>query len=800
MKVLKFGGSSVGTPKKIENCIDIISKDKEIRAVVFSAFGGVTDALINVGKLASNGIESYKEDLKKIEERHLDTIKDLIPVEKRTKIIVHIDNEFKELEDILKGIYYVKELSEKSLDLIMSFGERLSTYIISQALNLKLECEFLDTRKIIITDNNHNNARVNYEITNKNITEYFNSHKKLQVITGFIASTKEGLTTTIGRGGSDLTASIIGAGIDASTIEIWTDVDGIMTANPHKVPDAFPINEITYEEAMELSHFGAKVIYPPTMQPAMQKEIPIIIKNTNNPEFKGTTISLKSEIKKFFLTGITSISDIALLRVQGSGMVGVAGVSKRLFGTLAKKRISVIMITQASSEHTICFAIKPEQAEIAKECLEEEFKLEMDALQIDRVVVEKDMSIIAIVGEGMCRLPGIGARLFGTLGEYNINVVATAQGSSEINISVAIDKKDEIKALNALHNRFFSKTKSIDVFLVGVGNVGGTLLKQIAQSELYNNGINIRGIANSKKMILGDVPIENWKEELTKSGKQTDIKKIIDFMENNYKKNIFVDCTASEDVAKFYKEILVKKYSIVTPNKIGNTKSIREYEDIRAMTNHKYKFLYETNVGAGLPVINTLRHLVETGDNIIKIEGVLSGTISYIFNNMNGKKFSEIVKDAYEKGYTEPDPREDLNGKDVARKILILAREAGAKIELDDINIKNLIPNECRDVKDVDKFFTKLESADDTYRKLVDEAEKDKKIVRYIATFENNKAKVDIEQVGEEHPFYFMSGTDNIVSFTTERYKDRPLVIKGPGAGAEVTAAGIFSDLIRLIE
>ena len=799
MKILKFGGSSVSNPENINRCIDIILKTKGARAVVFSAFGGVTDQLIQMASFAADGNGKYKELLNESEKRHLDIAREIIPTEHQSKVIIEVELRIKELEEILLGIYFIKESSPKTTDLIMSFGERLSNFIICEAIKLKTEAEYLDARKLVKTDKNYGNARVDFGLTSKNIADYFKNHKKMQVITGFIASTLDNITTTIGRGGSDLTASIFASAINASEIEIWTDVDGFLTADPTKVPDAFSIRNVTYEEAMELSHFGAKVIYPPTLQPALNNDIPILIKNSFNPDFEGTVISKKPAKKEGILTGITSISDIALLRLQGSGMIGVAGIASRLFGTLAKNHISVILITQASSEHTICFAIKPELAELAKECIEDEFKIEMQSLQIDEVIIEKDMSIIAIVGEGMRRTPGIGAKIWTTLGNRRINVVATAQGSSELNISLVVAKFDEVKALNALHKKFFFDTKEIDMFIVGPGLIGGELIEQIRKSKYLNNGINIKGIANSRKMVLGDLPIDDWRNALDQSDIKTNMNEFIKYMKQNYGNNVFVDCTASKEIIEHYEEIFKNGFSVVTPNKIANSGPYEFYKKLKNLSKNGQKFLYETNAGAGLPVIVLVRDIVETGDEIIKIEGVLSGTLSYIFNSFKDKKFSEVVSEAKEKGYTEPDPRNDLNGMDVARKILILAREAGIKMELDDVEVENLVPENCRDAGSVEEFFRLLETADSYFEEKRKNAENNGRVLRYIATFENGKAKVSLQEAGPDSPFYHLDGADNMVSFTTTRYKDRPLVVRGPGAGAKVTAAGVFADILKVI-
>ncbi|MBX9850926.1 MAG: bifunctional aspartate kinase/homoserine dehydrogenase I, partial [Cytophagaceae bacterium] len=612
-----------------------------------------------------------------------------------------------------------------------------------------------------------------------------------------------------GRGGSDYSASIFGAALDADEIEIWTDVDGVMTADPKKVKRAFTLSGISYQEAMEMSHFGAKVIYPPTLQPAFAKKIPIWIKNTFNPEHEGTLISEKTQANDFLIKGISSIENIALINLQGSGMVGVAGVSGRLFNTLAKNNINVILITQASSEHSICFVVDPKDAYKAKDAIEEEFSVEINSGKIDKVIIHSNLSIIAIIGENMKNTRGISGKLFSSLGKNGINVIAIAQGSSELNLSVVINTADLSKALNSLHEAFFlSDVKTLNLFVVGLGLIGGTLLKQIHKTSSYllkekNLKINLIGISNSKKMLIDPnaISLANWKDKLEQAGEKSKLSDFVTQMNNlNLQNTVFVDCTSSKDVIMHYEEILKSTISIVTPNKLANSGKYSDYQKLQsAATKHGVKFLYETNVGAGLPVINTLKDLKYSGDKILRIEGILSGTLSYIFNTFKGdKKFSDVVKEAKEKGYTEPDPRDDLNGMDVARKILILAREAEAELEFNDVDVENILPESCRKAKTVDAFFAELEKNNHVFAKRRDEADKKGKVLRFIAKYENKKATVSLESVDSTHPFYSLSGSDNMISFTTERYKERPLVIKGPGAGAEVTAAGVFAEIITI--
>ncbi len=813
MKVLKFGGTSVGSVESIRLVIAILEKSiskGERTAVVFSAMGGATNRLIEIGRMAAAGNAEYFELLKVVEERHFATIRGLINVKQQSGTFANVKGLFNQLEDILRGVSLIRELTDRTLDLIMSFGERLSTTLVSEALKNKgVRAEFCDARALVRTNTHFGMADVDFETTNRNILEHFAKTSALQCITGFIGATSEGITTTLGRGGSDYTASIFGAALDAQVIEIWSDVDGLMTADPRKVPNAFTIPAISYAEAMELSHFGAKVIYPPSLQPAFAKNIPLKVLNTFNPDFKGTLVDRKARPQEYAITGISSIDDMALVNIQGSGMIGVAGISARLFTALSENNISVILISQASSEHSICFTIDPRSAERAQQVLDKAFENEMAVGDIDSVTIEKNVSIIAIVGEGMRRSSGVSGKLFSVLGKNGINIIATAQGSSELNISVVICKNDLSKALNAIHGVFFlSETRTLNLFTVGVGLIGSTLLNQIqSQSSYLREGrllkINLVGLSNTRKMLLepGGVDPENWREELESQGVKTSIRAFVDrLIELNLPNSVFVDCTSDKDIVKHYEALLDASISVVTPNKVANSGRYEEYQRLqRTALQRGVKFLYETNVGAGLPIINTIQGLMDSGDNFIKIEAILSGTLSYIFNTFGPDvRFVDVVRQAKAKGYTEPDPRDDLSGTDVARKILILAREVGIPMEPEEVQITPLLPENCLEAPTVEAFFAELERSNDYFENLQNEARAQNGVLRYIATLENNQATVQLRTVGPDHPFYNLSGSDNIVSFTTDRYKDRPLVVKGPGAGAEVTASGVFADIMSI--
>lgn len=811
MKMLKFGGSSVSSPDRIRNVITLIKKQHDQGhkfGVVVSAFGGVTDRLILVGQLALEG--SYAEPFSKLKEQHYSAARELLSEERIPGALEKLDMAFEELENAVKGVHLIKELSKRTLDLVMSFGERLSAFIISEALQSAISMGvFLDARLVVRTDKNYGNARVHFEKTNSLVKEWFKNHDDIAVISGFIGASESGDTTTLGRGGSDYTAAIIGSALGVSEIEIWTDVDGVMTADPRKVKQAFPIPQISYKEALEMSHFGAKVIHPPTIAPALNNRIPLWIKNTFNPDANGTYITFTHDSKAYMICGISSIDQVALLRVEGSGMIGVCGISMRLFGALAKKEINIILISQGSSEHSICFAVAPQQSRLAKDALEEEFSLEMQAGLIDPIVVEENLSIIAAVGENMRKTPGIAGRLFGALGKNGINVVAMVQGSSEYNISIVIKRQDETKALNVIHEEFFlSQLATAHVFLVGVGLIGSTLLAQIAQQAHqlrveHSLDIKVVAIAGSKKMKFNPngLDLALWKDELEASFDEMNIQEYVRKMkEMNLSRCIFVDCTASDEVASLYTQILGCSISIVTPNKKAISGSYSTYQRLNALTLERgVKFLYETNVGAGLPIISTITDLRRSGDKITKVEAILSGTLSYIFNAFQkGAAFSASLKEAQEKGFTEPDPREDLSGQDVMRKLLILARESGYPLEISDIQIEHLLPEECFEVQNVDEFFRKLEKYDAYFAEKRELAASKGKVLRYIAHFEKGVASIGLKEVDAMHPFYFITGSDNIISITTERYKETPLVIKGQGAGAEVTAGEVFADIIRI--
>ena len=810
MHVIKFGGTSVASAKNIGLVRDIVEKKAatENIVVVVSALGGVTNKLVKLGELALEGKEDTSSLLKEIEQAHFDVCDSLLNddtvEEAKAMVIKHI----KRLSEIVQGVKLIGELSAKVNDKIVSTGERLSSFIISEYFKQAFTAQLVDPSNFIITDDIHGNANVDYAVTLSSINEQLSGLNGVAVCPGFVARSASGEITTLGRGGSDFTAALVAAGVDSSTLEIWTDVSGMMTADPRLVTRAKVIDQISYEEAMELSHFGAKVIYPPTIQPALEKKIPIIIKNTFEPEHPGTTISNNGNGFERAVKGISSVKDIALFTLKGSGMIGVPNFSYRLFRALSEESINIILITQASSEHTISVGISASDAKIAKKAIDREFELEIQVRKIEPVTVQKNLSIVALVGSNMKHQVGVSGKMFGTLGANGVSVIAIAQGSSERNISAVVETKDLPKAINSLHENFFlSERKRLNLFIVGVGNVGGTLIDQIRQQnetllEEHHLDIRLVGIANSRQMVFdGDgIALNNWQDDLS-NGEKMDIDQFVENMfDLNLRNSVFIDNTASYDIPKYYEQVLKKSISVVTPNKIACSSSYDEYQNLkRTALRYRTKYLFETNVGAGLPIISTLNDLMKSGDKILEIQAVLSGSLNFIFNNFNDNvKFSDIVAQAKEEGYTEPDPRIDLSGLDVQRKLLILMRESGIPCELEDLKGVPFLPESCMDAPDVDSFFSELESAEATMKEKYLQASAKGAKLKYVASYKDGNASTGLQEIPADHPFYNLDGKDNIVLFYTNRYKDQPLVVKGAGAGAEVTASGIFADIIKV--
>ena len=803
MKVLKFGGTSVGTAENIRKVKSIVESQNVDVIVVVSALGGITDKILNAARKASIGSGDFHADLREIKNRHEEVIRLLFNGSGSIKQIV--DKLLDELEQILTGITLVGELTAKTLDRIAGIGERISSNIVAQFI----DAERFDSSEFIRTDSNFGKAAVDFNITNKNIQEVFAGFKGVAVVPGFISKNAKGEFTTIGRGGSDYTAAIIAAALNADILEIWTDVNGFMTADPRIISKAYTIPELTYSEAMELSHFGAKVIYPPTILPVYQKQIPILIKNTFEPENPGSLISHGAvNGTERIIKGISSISGIALVTLQGIGMVGVTGISMRLFSALAREDVNVILISQASSENSISIAIEEKAVEMAQNAIQSDFEKEILNGQINKIAIETDLSIVAIVGENMKHSTGIAGQLFSTMGKSGVNIIAIAQGASELNISWVVRNDVLRKTLNVVHESFFlSENVELNVFLMGIGTVGGNLLQQLQKQQeklLKEKHLNIKltGVANSRKMVFNrdGIDINSFRETLDKSDKTSSLQGFADgIKEMNIYNSVFVDCTASDVVATIYKDILQSNISIVTANKAAASSEYKNYAEIKKTAKQKgVKFLFETNVGAGLPIINTLNDLVNSGDKILKIEAVLSGTLNYIFNTISAEvPLSKTIKMAKDEGYSEPDPRIDLSGVDVARKVLILARESGYPIEMDEIHINRFIPDSFFNGS-LDDFWKNISELDSEFEKKRIKLAAENKRWRFVARFENEIAEVGLQEVDSKHPFYDLEGSNNLVMYTTERYHQFPMLIKGYGAGASVTAAGVFADLIKV--
>ena len=813
MKVLKFGGTSVGSTEAILAVIKIVKSlknDGNKTIIVSSAMHGVTASLIDLMDNAIRG-KDVSSGLKALEVKHYDVVRKLLEVKLHNHALLGLKLMFNELEELLAGIKTIGEASMRVKDKVLSYGEMLSCFMVSHLINQNCgKTIFVDTRKLIRTDSNFGKANVDFPFTRKLIHKYLDDNEaEFYIFTGFIASNELGETTTLGRGGSDYTAAIVAAATDAAEIQIWTDVDGIMTADPRLVKKAFSIRQLSYDEAIELSYFGAKVIHPPTMIPAQEKKIPIIIRNTFNQNFRGTRISSHSSSNGSLIKGISFIRQISLITLQGSGMVGNRGFSGRLFKVLADNGINIILITQASSEHSITLAISPVDRKFASEAIQTEFEQELALNRIRPPKVENHLSIIAVVGENMRNTKGLSGRFFSALGRSGVNVVAIAQGSSELNISTVIDQQDLSKAMNSVHDAMFlSPVKTLNVFCCGVGNIGSTLLNQINTNQRFLEEkrqvkLNLAGICNSSRMLINDEGISpgDWRSLLEKETKKSSVQDFIDkAISENLPNSVFIDNTGSPEVASLYSRLFEHSISVVACNKIGVSGSYQEYIRNRdAAIRNNADYWYETSVGAGLPIIKTIHELLISGDRIIKIEAILSGTISYIFNNYKGKRtFAEVVKDAQSKGFTEPDPRDDLSGLDFARKMLILARETGLQMKLEDVELQPILPKSCLRAKGLEDFYIELEKAEKHFESLKRKAEAQNLALHYVGILSEGKAAIKLLMLDTKHPFYNLTGSDNIISLTTNRYLHNPMVIKGPGAGAEVTAAGVMSDLVRV--
>ncbi len=814
MKIYKFGGTSLGSATRIKKVADIISGAlaEETVIVVVSAIHRVTDLLLESATKACGADSGYSSILDELDRLHLSIATELFSGDRFDEVSAVIRADLSDLHNIVQGIFLLRELSEKSLAVVLGFGERLSARLVSYYLQDRLMAAFfLDARELIVTDANYADARVNMHASELHIKKRLASFEGLPVVTGFIAAAPDGTITTLGRGGSDYTASILGAALGASEILIWTDVDGFFSADPKRVRDAQILPYISYSEAMELSHAGARVLHPLAVQPAMKAGISLMIKNSFNPGSKGTRIesATSPEISQLRpVTGLTSINNVVLLNMSGSGMVGVPGIASRLFSCLALHRINIIFISQASSEQSITLAINPQQAAKAKKILEAEFTGEIGSRQIEPLVIRRNLAMLAVVGNNMSGHPGVSAQLFETLGKNGINVIAVAQGANEMNISLVIDSHDEDKALNCIHESFFLSQRKVHLFIAGTGTIAKSLIGQISAHRLNlqqekDLDVVVCGMVNTGKIALDDhgIDLEHWQEALVPRVEHPGIEGYLQIIrERNLHNTIFVDCTASSRVAEIYPDLLLANISVVTANKLGMAGPWPLYRNIReAQRKSNARFLYETNVGAGLPIINTLNDLKNSGDKIISIEGVLSGTLSFIFNELRkGGRFSEIVRRAQEAGYTEPDPRDDLSGADFARKFLILGRELGFTLEYSDVVCESLVPAECRGEMSVSEFLDRLSSIDDWYDEAIANAGKEGMTIAYAGEIRDGVASIGVKRLPLSSPIAGLNGSENMVVFTTERYRATPLVVRGPGAGAEVTAGGVFADILRV--
>ncbi|GHT17198.1 bifunctional aspartate kinase/homoserine dehydrogenase I [Bacteroidia bacterium] len=805
-KVLKFGGSSVATADSIQQVKAIVEQSPDNRWIVVSAMGGVTDMLLNACRQAADGNDAYKELLSKIETTHLQAAKALVPPQRQGHVLSELKVLLNELEDYLQSIVRLQELTAKTQDYIVGFGERMSSYLISEVI---ADAVWVDTRTLIQTDNHFGNAKVDFEETYRRCAATLLPIKERVILPGFIAGNAAGHTTTLGRGGSDYTAALIAAGVHASSVEIWTDVDGFMTADPRKVEKAYTIEQMSYAEVFELSNFGAKVIYPPTIYPLFSSKIPMLIKNTFHPDAKGTLVNNEKPASAQSIKGISSIDNIVLLTLHGVGLTGVTGISKRLFGALADAQVNVILISQASSEQSISFAVAPEDATTAQLAVNQSFKDDIEQGTIN-LKTENELSIIAVVGENMRQMPGTSAKLFNALGKNGVNIIAIAQGSSELNISTVIQQTDLRKAINLIHESFFlSAYKQIHLYLAGIGTVGNNLLEQLHLQRKnlereHRLKIKLVGLMNSKKMHFDSnegIALDNAKETLAQKGAPAHLQEFLQAAAKaNLRNSVFVDCTANEQVAALYEGMLQSFVSVVTANKIANSGNYSRFVHLRDLARSRnLKFLYETNVGAGLPVIKTIDDLVLSGDKVLQLEAVLSGTLNFVFNTLSEEvTMSQAIRMAKEKGYSEPDPRIDLSGVDVLRKILILARECGYPLEKTDVEVNTFLPQKLFNAPTLDDFWKIIPSVDADFEARRKKLDTQNKRWRFVASINKGKASIGLQEVDTQHPFYHLQGNDNIIALYTERYHAQPMVIKGAGAGAAVTASGVFADIISI--
>lgn len=807
MKVMKFGGTSVGSVSSVLSVKKIVEAVNEDVIVVVSALGGITDKLIKTSRMAAAGDASYEKEMKEIVNRHIEMVYTVIPAGHEREILLDQVNELlSELKDIFQGIYLIHDLSPKTSAAIVSYGERLSSIIVAALID---GAKWFDSRTFIKTEKKHNKHILDSDLTTQLVREAFRELPKVSLVPGFISSDKQtGEVTNLGRGGSDYTASILAASLDADILEIWTDVDGFMTADPRVISTAYPITELSYVEAMELCNFGAKVVYPPTIYPVCHKNIPILIKNTFNPDAPGTIVKQEADHSSKPIKGISSINDTCLITMTGLGMVGVIGVNHRIFKTLAENGISVFLVSQASSENSTSIGVRNEDAMLACKVLNEEFAKEIEMGEISPMKAEGNLATVAIVGENMKHTPGIAGKLFGTLGRNGINVIACAQGASETNISFVVEGGSLRKTLNVIHDSFFlSEYQALNLFICGIGTVGSSLIEQIhSQQEKLKQerGLKLKvvGIANGHHALFtrSGIDLSNYRAELEEKGIPSSPQVLHDeIIGMNIFNSVFVDCTASPAIAGLYKDFLSHNIAVVAANKIAASAEYDIYAELKYIARQRgVKFLFETNVGAGLPVINTINDLINSGDKILKIEAVVSGTLNYIFNTISADTpLSQTIRKAKEEGYSEPDPRIDLSGKDVIRKLVILAREAGYRLNQEDVEKQLFVPDKYFEGS-LDDFWKHIPELDADFEMRRQKLEAEDKRWRFVARWENGKATVALQEVGRSHPFYNLEGSNNIILLTTERYNEYPMLIQGYGAGAGVTAAGVFADIMSI--
>ncbi len=812
MRVVKFGGTSLATPARIRAVAKIVvaAARRESVIMVASAFGGVTNQLLHAARLAERADLRYRAEFEQLATRHRRAVTELLGKGRGGKVRREVENLLSELSDALQGVQLLRHCSPQVLDLVGSFGERLSSGIVAGYLNTLHRAEFVDARTLIVTDDHFGAANVDFALSNRRIRRALARRSKsapIPVMTGFIGATPDQRTTTIGRDGSDYTAAIIGAALKADAIEIWTDVDGVLSADPRVVPSAFVLPQVSFEEAMELSYFGAKVVHSAAIAPAVAKKIPLVVRNTFRPNEPGTTIAEASVSPERLAKGITSISDVTLLTLRGLSMVGVPGTAERLFRALASNGVNVILISQASSEHTICFAIRSADAARAKGAVRREFRLELQhgLTSLDQ---KSDQAIVAVVGDEMKGHPGVSGRVFGTLGRHLINISAIAQGASERNISCVVQGTQQVRALNVIHQTFFERRKRLALVIVGVGNIGETLLRQVQQqrSFLRERGFEIAvvGLTNSRRFVLDSagVDLSRWREVLSRSRRKMNPAHLAsEIAKLELADAALVDCTASDEIVDAYPDFVRANLHIITPNKRANVLPFRRYDSLMQLMRERQKsFFDEANVGAGLPIMSTIRDLIASGDTIEKIEGVFSGTLSFLFNAFDGTlPFSSLVRDALAKGLTEPDPREDLSGEDVARKLLILARQTGSKMEMSEIEVESLVPRSLSRGRFSPRFFAKFAIYDSEIGARFKKAKARGAVLRYVGVLERGRARAGLKALPSSHPLAATKGSDNVIAFTTARYSQTPLVVQGPGAGADVTAMGVFSDILKLL-